>query len=71
MPTKSELRLIKNAMEYLPMEEVKAVPRKVRGIYVLYTQKGRKKADAHHYDVVYVGMGSGIRGRLIKHIKYK
>ncbi len=46
---KSELRLIKNALEYLPKGEVNIVPKGTRGIYVLYKRRGRAKADAHHY----------------------
>jgi len=62
---KSELRLIKNALEYLPQSDIKVVPKKTRGIYVLYKRRGRASADEHHYDFVYVGMAAaGILGRL-------
>ena len=68
----SELRLIKNCVEYLPQGEVYRIPKLTRGIYVLY--KYRPKTDM--YDVVYVGMAggevkSGIRGRLKSHATKK
>ena len=69
---KSELRLIKHALEYLPQSEVNVVPRGTRGIYVLYLRRGKVSAKSHHYDFVYIGMAAtGIRGRLIKHRKHK
>jgi hypothetical protein len=67
---KSELRLIKNAVEYLPLEDVKRVPIRLRGIYALYN-----KSSSKNYDLVYVGMArgekSGIRGRLASHRRSK
>lgn len=69
---KSELRLIKNALEYLPKEDVNIIPSGTRGLYVLYKRKGKVKADSHHYDFVYIGMASSsIRSRVNKHIKSK
>ena len=69
---KSELRLIKNAMEYLRKSDVTTIPRATRGIYVLYKRKGKDSADSHHFDFVYIGMANtGIRGRVNKHIKSK
>lgn len=69
---KSELRLIKNALEFLPKEEISDIPRGTRGIYVLYKQRGPKSASSHHYDFVYVGMASrGVVARLQQHLKYK
>lgn len=69
---KSELRLIKNVLEYIPQKEVDVIPKRTRGIYVLYKRKGAKKAQSHHYDFVYIGMAStGIGGRIRKHKKYK
>lgn len=65
----SPMRLIKNAMEFIPKAEMPRVPRGTRGIYVLY----QKKRGADHYEVVYIGMArgenSGIRGRLRSHRK--
>lgn len=64
----SPLRLIKRCAEYIPIDDIDALPRGLRGIYVLYFQKGKNKK----FDVVYVGMtnafkGGGIRGRLQGH----
>ena len=68
----SELRLIKHSAEHLKRTQIKDVPKKTRGIYVLY--KARPKIDA--YDVVYIGMAggekkAGIKGRLLSHDKHK
>lgn len=68
----SELRLIKNSVEYLPQKDVNRIPKLTRGIYVLY--KHWHKAGM--YDVVYVGMAggevkSGIGGRLRSHRRTK
>ena len=66
----SELRLVKRCAELRPKEHMNHLPRKLRGIYVLYQQRrvqGRLK-----YDVRYVGMAkAGIRGRLNSHAKSK
>lgn len=67
----SELRLIKNVLEYQPIENITRVPIKTRGIYALYQEQD----DGKVYDLVYVGMArgkeTGIRGRLSKHSKGK
>ena len=67
----SHLRLIKNSVEYCTRKEISAVPRKTRGIYVLYKY-------GHHFDsynVVYVGMAggenAGVKGRLQSHLRNK
>ena len=71
----SELRLIKNSLEYLPKEELSRIPSKTRGIYALYKRRGKASAGEHHYDFVYVGMARGekasIKGRIRSHIKNK
>ena len=71
----SEMKLIKNALEYVEQSEIRQVPKYTRGIYVLYTRRGRRSAERHHYDVVYVGMArgqrSGIAGRLRAHRQRK
>ncbi len=51
----SELRLVKNSVEYLPQKELKRIPKLTRGIYVLY--KENPTLDA--LDVVYIGMAGG------------
>ena len=68
----SELRLIKNCMEFVPQDDAKNVPQNTRGLYVLF--KYRPRLDK--YDVVYIGMAggekkAGINGRLRKHLKNK
>jgi hypothetical protein len=69
---KSELRLIKNALEFLSQEDITRIPRGTRGIYVLYKQRGPKNAESHHYDFVYIGMAlRGVVARLKQHLKYK
>jgi hypothetical protein len=67
----SLMRLIKMSLEFLPKSEIDKVPKRTRGIYVLY-QKGRGK----DYEVKYIGMvkglkTAGIAGRLRKHVKAK
>ncbi len=66
---KSELRLIKNALEYKSIGEIDSVPVKTRGIYALYKRKGK------FYDLVYVGMArgakTGIKRRLRSHKNHK
>jgi hypothetical protein len=61
---------IKNSYEFLPVEDIKKVPNKVRGIYVLYESLPKKRMN-----VVYVGMArgeaSGMKGRLAKHKRNK
>src|SRR5688572_4642467 len=70
----SELRLVKRSAEYLDKTRVRDMPRRLRGIYVLY----RRQADGNteKFRVVYVGMAAagrrgGIRGRLLRHTKSK
>ena len=66
----SYLKLIKQCAEFRPQEEVDAVPRNRRGIYVLYRKHRKNGRDK--YDVVYIGMTtSGMRGRLTSHRKHK
>jgi len=68
----SELRLIKNCVEFIHQDNVENVPRRTRGLYVLF--KYRSRLDK--YDVVYIGMAggekkAGIGGRLRAHKKNK
>ena len=70
----SELRLIQRCAEYVAKDEVKSLPRRLRGLYVLYRRRHRRGMEK--YDVVYVGMAragrrGGIRGRLSSHFKRK
>jgi len=64
----SELRLIKRWQQFVPQSEIKQIPGKLRGIYVLYKYARRTKS----YNVVYVGMAvGGIKGRLNSHKRKK
>ena len=65
----SPLRLIRARAEFLPKAQVGALPRGLRGIYVLYR---RRKGRPPSYDVLYVGMaragrGRGLKRRLLSH----
>jgi len=68
--TVSELRLIKSVLEFQPIDKIKLVPIKTRGIYALYHLD-----EEGSYNLVYIGMArgknSGIRGRLASHSKRK
>lgn len=68
----SELRLIKNCIEFRPKKELHNLKRLIRGIYVLYKKRKGKEV----YDVVYIGMAggekkAGIGGRLRAHKRNK
>lgn len=66
----SPLRLIKRIAEFRPIKELTLVPRRRRGIYVLYRR--RRRGDAEHFNVVYVGMATnGMQGRLRSHRRRK
>ena len=70
----SDLRLIKRCAEFISKADISSVPRRRRGIYVLYYL--RRKSGKDKYDVVYVGMAGtgrrgGIHGRLASHDKKK
>lgn len=66
----SVLRLIKRSAEFRSIDEVRDVPKRRRGLYVLY--KRRRKAGVVHFDVVYVGMArAGMYARLVSHTKSK
>ena len=68
---KSELRLIKNVLEYQSIDNIEIVPNKTRGIYALYMRSRNRR----NFDLVYVGMArgskTGIKGRLQSHKKNK
>lgn len=68
---KSELRLIKNVLEYQSIDKINIIPGRTRGIYALYKRSTNRK----NFDLVYVGMArgakTGIKGRLISHKKNK
>lgn len=66
----SDCYLFKNSFEFFPAEDIKKLPVKIRGIYVLYNSP-----DEHQMDVVFIGMArgekSGAKGRLQNHRKTK
>jgi hypothetical protein len=76
----SELRLIKHCVEYIKRSKknIEDIPRKIRGIYVLYKKRPNKvkPKGGDAYDVAYIGMAggekqAGVGGRLRSHNKRK
>jgi hypothetical protein len=70
----SLLRLVRRSKEFAPKEEIPEVPKRLRGIYVLYKQKRPNSRRNEKFDVLYVGMATagrrrGIQGRLRSHAK--
>ena len=70
----SELRLVRRSAEFIAKDDVKLLPRMLRGIYVLY--KRCRNRGRERYDVLYVGMAAagrrgGMRGRLMSHARSK
>jgi len=65
----SELKFIKRCAEFRPRTEIKNLPARTRGIYVLLCERPQLKK----FDVIYVGMArgvkSGIGGRLRSHAR--
>jgi hypothetical protein len=72
--TESALRLIKRVAEFKPKEELKLLPRMLRGVYVLYMKRnvhGREKFDVQYVGMATAGKRRGLRGRLESHAKSK
>ena len=70
----SVLWLFKRSAEFIPKDDLSSLPRKIRGVYVLYRHYRKQQRDK--YDVVYVDMAAagrrgGIRGRLTSHCRKK
>jgi hypothetical protein len=70
----SQCYLFERAWEFVKKEELKSIPERVRGLYVLYHSDGKKtKNGKMTMNVVYVGMArgdkSGVQGRLKTHLK--
>jgi hypothetical protein len=68
----SILRLIERFAEYRAKEQIRNLPRGLRGIYVLYKHRPKLKK----FDVVYIGMAKagrrgGIQRRLRIHMRKK
>jgi hypothetical protein len=65
----SELKFIKRCAEFQPKTEIRYVPGRTRGIYVLLHERPKLRK----FDVVYIGMArglkSGIAGRLRSHAR--
>jgi len=71
----SVLRLVKRSAEFILKDKISDLPRRRRGLYVLY-KKRSERIGQKKYDVVYVGMAvagrrGGIRGRLLSHARSK
>jgi hypothetical protein len=72
----SLLRLLHRCAEFIKQNQLSHVPRRLRGIYVLYEYEPARGRRVERYNLVYVGMarsgrGGGIRGRLITHRRRK
>ncbi|MDB0527790.1 hypothetical protein LBW56_13920 [Ralstonia solanacearum] len=69
----SPLRLIQAKHEWISIYDIAAVPKGLRGIYVLYhTTEQEKKKALPRRSVVYIGMSTtGIRSRLLKHAAHE
>lgn len=66
------LRLIEQQRELISQDEIDALPKGLRGIYVLYCTDASDNPKKPNRSVVYVGMSaSGIKGRLRAHRKHK
>jgi hypothetical protein len=53
----------KNFFEFVPVDEISSLPKKIRGLYALY-----EKDEEGYYNLRYVGMtDGGAKGRLNKH----
>ena len=78
MPKEALFRLIKRWRRYQPSENWNDVPRRTRGLYVLYRRR-KGDSDTHKvYEVTYIGVAGlgkggtgGIRGRLQRHFQKK
>ena len=66
------LRLIEQQLELVSKDDIDALPKGMRGIYVLYCTQASENPKKPHRNVVYVGMSaSGIKGRLRAHKRQK
>ena len=68
--TQSLTYLFKRSFEFVPVDELNTLPKRVRGLYVLYRAEAEQKME-----VVYVGMvrgdKAGTKGRLETHRRTK
>jgi bisphosphoglycerate-independent phosphoglycerate mutase (AlkP superfamily) len=64
---KSPLRIFKSVKEFISIENISKIPRRIRGIYVLFE---RVKGDK--YKVVYIGRSEkSVKGRIDEHTRSK
>ncbi len=73
MPNQSPLRVIKRWKRYVPRENWSQIPKKTRGVYVLYEHNGDGTYNVEYIDVAGLGKtgGGGMWGRLRSHNKRK
>lgn len=70
--SKKVLRTFKRVREFIPISEIRRLPDKVRGIYVLYKSPTPKSDWPKNAQVVYVGLArTSIHHRLNVHKKDK
>jgi len=75
----SPVRLFKRFAEFVPQEQIAALPKGTRGIYALYKSRrddANPSRGTKRFDLVYVGMAAsgrrgGIRSRLLSHRRRK
>lgn len=68
---KNVLRFIRRSAEFLEIDQIRNIPRNLRGIYVLYDKQSGKSRRTI-YDLRYIGMSvTGIGGRLRSHRRSK
>jgi hypothetical protein len=65
MPT-APMNFFKTCEEYLSKDSIMEIPKRIRGIYVLFKKKGLK------FNVIYIGLSkTGIRRKINSHYKSK
>jgi hypothetical protein len=70
----SPMKLVRQCAEYRSKDCVRLLPKKLRGIYVLYKEnhvKGRQKFDVQYVGMAASGRRGGLRSRLISHTRSK
>jgi hypothetical protein len=70
----SPMKLVRLSAEYQLKNSVGLLPKRLRGIYVLYKEnhvKGRQKFDVQYVGMATSGRGGGLRSRLKSHLRSK
>lgn len=70
----SPLRLVERSAEFISRDDMKFLPRRLRGIYVFYrkcTHRGIEKYDVQYVGMATAGRSRGMLGRLTSHAKSK